>query len=157
MVESLNKISNFNLGGIYKIQYVDILGISDLPDPLDLVVSSAITFLAGFGWLDFYGTLESIKFKQTEIKSDNGKSYDQVVSLFFPGQSSTTDNQILENEETRFLVLLTDNNDQQLLIGWPRGMQFFDAYDSKDKVSGRKGSEFQFKLKSRTKALYYDI
>ncbi len=162
MIGNIFKKTGDNLGGLKTIEFCEIDFVNSIPDPVNGQINSAVSFKATGGWCEFYATFETVNLSQKNTSGSQGDVFEIIINGFIPNQSLVMDNQFAKLDNSKVILKVTDNNGHILLVGRMEkneiyGTSFSCEYNSQSKVSGLKGTSFQFRMLSPVRAYYYNV
>lgn len=92
-----------NVGGLFQIWFVPIVGIASMS-------GVNVTFRAGYDWLTCYGTEGSKGYTEEEEDSDQGPVFTITIEGFLPGDTLDRRRSLAEMVRHRFLINMIDNS-----------------------------------------------
>lgn len=148
------------MGSLSSVKFCPVDMISNIPDAVDGVISSSVTFAAGGQWFDLPPSYESASFTEDEPDNDQGVIYKQDVSLFYAGKNTAADLLLDELARKRHILKITDANGLVMLLGRHEIDEIFGLtasikFNSQNKVSGLRGTIISFSGMSWHKAYEY--
>lgn len=93
-----------NIGGLYRIRFVPVAGITPT------LATGTPNFRDGFRFYTAYGTESTRLYEERQSTSDNGPIWDLTVSAFLPGDNPERRTQLAEMVRHRFIIQCEDNN-----------------------------------------------
>ena len=159
-MDDITKPSGNYMGSLSKIQVCPVELIYSIPEPLNGVISSAVTFQSGKRWYDVYSAFESLSISQKSVSSAQGKHYEISVDGFVPGHCAVLDELFNQLENSKLVLKITDMNGKIFLVCNTTRAQTIGAtltvdYDSTSSYSGKSGYQLSFKLTSPQRIYSY--
>jgi hypothetical protein len=106
----ITSLSADNLGGVLSIQVARKIDISAIPDPVDGVVTGAVTFFPEKGFVNWVTIGESAGNSSASRASREGSSRNNRLPFRVAKDRATLRTMFVLAEEDEFIVLFTDAN-----------------------------------------------
>lgn len=149
-----------NSGGMVSFKYALLETVNDVPDPViqTKIVDLPITFHSGGSWFTGYCTQNTAGYKEDCIDSSNGTSYKCSFRFFVPQYHPEIVGLLERMNRKRFIVLVRDGNNQEVLFGNKTvAPRFIADLDTTTLFAGRKGHACSFYCDSTTKMPFYKL
>jgi hypothetical protein len=113
----ITSLSADNLGGVLSIQVARKIDISAIPDPVDGVVTGAVTFFPEKGFVNWVTIGESAGNSSASRASREGSSRNNRLPFRVAKDRATLRTMFVLAEEDEFIVLFTDANGKKKIFG----------------------------------------
>jgi len=103
-----------NIPGVKKFEFVPVDEVASVSEPDGMEVE--VTLEVGSVWLEGY-SIERLSYSEEAQETDEGVSYAVKVGGFVPGDDAELMDYFTEARTKRYLVKVTDQNDEERLVG----------------------------------------
>lgn len=157
-MQNFTTFSGPNLGGCKSFLFIPINDISSIPDPVDMVISSAVVLRSGKSWYTGYSTLETLEFAERQKNTRAGSSFDKIINGSYPKQSNSMLALFNEMDGQRFVIQITDNNDVVRLVGTINNPLIFRFdFTTGQQAANLNGYKFVFEQEDTDPAPVYSV
>jgi hypothetical protein len=149
-----------NAGGLLQIFYAPITWIDTFPEGPDdnYDITDAVVFDIGKDWLSAKVVSESLRYREPQQDSKQGKYYNQVLEAIIPMWTAALSGEYNRMKHFRFILRVIDREGKERLLGSPRyPFKFSSALDTGAAVSNLKAHAIQFTAQNPNKAYGYNI
>lgn len=134
-----------HVAGVGSFEWIPVSDVVSTPPVNVLEISEADIVVAdGKEWLDGYSAFNSLIHNESESSSDQGSSFENVVSGFYPEASLAILQQLRSMQHGRYLLKVRDNQGILRLVGTLEDPLRFQADFTTATIGGRKGYSFRF-------------
>ena len=149
-----------NIGGLKTIQYIPVSWISNFPDFVNdqYEITDAITLIPGKQILTAKVLLNSLEFNEDQDDSKQGRAYTQEVNGIIPNWTPLLAQQFNLMKDHRFIIIVSDKEDQERIIGTPLyPLRFSSSLKTGKTASNLKHTSIQFIGQRPDKAYGYNV
>lgn len=147
-----------NIGGSNALKFAYVDDVESIPDAIMQTVDQAIVMKTGKRFYDLPFTIETLGFTDTQSDSENGAMYEKSVKGFCPCDVSTNAAAFNYMENSRFILVVNDNNGLRRIIGTvAEPLQFKADRVSPAVTAETPGYNFSFYGQGAQQAYIYDV
>ncbi len=143
MTDILKPIGD-NIGGLQKLEFIPIIDVDSIPDPVQGTIDDPILKL-GKRWFQCYFSPGTLGFSEEKNNSGAGIQYNPVLTPFIPKDNPELSAILREMDGYLFLVKYQDNNGYMKLVGdLNTGLRFESSLSTGNTPAERNGHKLKF-------------
>lgn len=144
-MNDINKPCEDNLGGIFLIKVIPIQEVQSLLMPVKSAILEPLVTKPLGRWYDIYATIETVKFEEEPIESEQGDHYRAKIIGKVPKDRASVIETINQMTNKQFIIDYTDNNGVRKIVGTLTEPLLFKCnFTTGDKVATKNGYDFEF-------------
>jgi hypothetical protein len=144
-LQSINRLSGDNMGGIVLLHVARKADIVSMGPPVNGSVYGNIVFREGTGFVTWQVTLTTPRMRSEGRSSREGAYKSNRLEFIIAKDVANVRSMLLQAEQDEFIILFTDANNQQKVFGLPEApVRFLFDHDSGGDFSARNGYECRF-------------
>lgn len=160
LLESLNSgCGEQNIAGISSIQYVPVEWILTFPEFINTnnTITEQVALIVGKSWLSMFPVIETIDFRERQRDSSQAAFFTQSLKMDIAKDTNVKDYQFDIMRRHRFILIYTNRNGEQKLLGTPEyPFKFNSTLQSGRKPGDFSGHKIEFESQNPNKAPFYN-
>jgi hypothetical protein len=146
-----------NVPGLFKLYLIRVDEVTTIPAAVYQTISTNLTLVSGKGFSVWEFTEETAKVDENAVGEADGKSFEDLIDFFIPGDDATKAYQFSQMLNDRFIAITKDGNNNIKIHGdLDRPMRLeTQNFTTGAANADRKGTAFQLKCNASHKAYWY--
>jgi hypothetical protein len=146
-----------NVPGLFKLYLIRVDEVDTIPAAVYQTISTNLTLAAGKAFAVWEFTEETAKVDENAVGEADGKSFEDMIDFFIPGDDATKAYQFSQMLNDRFIAITKDGNGNIKIHGdLDRPMRLeTQSFTTGAANADRKGTSFQLKCNASHKAYWY--